>query len=323
MVSHSRSRNPSQRLARPVISIVSQRGFSANRSAQRSLLRYTGGDLARRLSGSDAPGEAVQYGSRTIHYRYNSLGFRGGEFDPNARVKIFAFGCSHTCGQALDYDDAWPVQFAQLLGGRRGVDEGDVCLMNFADGGASADHVARVLISQCSAVKPDIVLVTFPDVDRTELLLGGHAFRIGPWVNSASTTEQISTLATQELRQLAHDAVERTRSYYSFGSFEFFAMNTLRNILLVQYFCEVKGIRAVASLNGYRSTVRRLGSVGREFEPLLREIDPRFLSHVAIDAEDMCTDRAADEFHPGPRTHRAFAQEMLRFLDEGPPTSSP
>ena len=86
---------------------------------------------------------------------------------------------------------------------------------------------------------------------------------------------------------------------------------TLRNILLVQYFCQARGIPAIATCDLvdslFNDAVRGNPSLG----PLLEQIDPDFLSPLRIWSVD--GDRAQDNGHAGPLRHDRFARALLEI----------
>ena len=117
--------------------------------------------------------------SSEVTYRFNSLGFRGEEFDPDAPVKLFVSGCSNTFGVGVEFEESWPFLFKQKLAEQRGVPESSVNLMNFAQGGASNDYVTRTLVEQSSRVRPDVILAGFTHMHRFELFEDATAFHMG------------------------------------------------------------------------------------------------------------------------------------------------
>jgi hypothetical protein len=70
-------------------------------------------------------------------------------------------GCSHTEGVGVNDDETWPAQFAKLV--PNGVN------MNFGTGGRSGDFVVRCLMSYYDLIKPDLVLILYPDISRKEI----------------------------------------------------------------------------------------------------------------------------------------------------------
>lgn len=100
------------------------------------------------------------YTSTSITYRMNSNGYRGAEFDEPANFKILVGGCSHTFGIGINEEDLWCNQFAQHITGSK--------IYNLALGGRSPDYVVRSLYKSIDIIKPNLVLVMWPEQSRFE-----------------------------------------------------------------------------------------------------------------------------------------------------------
>ena len=112
-------------------------------------------------------------------YEFNSLGFRGPEFDPNADITVYVCGCSMTFGIGLDQNETWPAMLAGNISDTLGA---SVSCLNMAQGGASNDYVVRTLISQLSSFLPDMVVANFTYMNRKEYNSGSLCGEfIGPW----------------------------------------------------------------------------------------------------------------------------------------------
>src|SRR5882762_5127353 len=114
-------------------------------------------------------------------YRFNSLGFRGEEFDPAARLKIFVSGCSYTFGLGVQHEESWPTLLKKRLADRRGVPSDQANLQNFSQVGASNEYIARTIIRQCDRVRPDLAIIAFTHRERTEYLAPGVTRNLGLW----------------------------------------------------------------------------------------------------------------------------------------------
>ena len=106
-------------------------------------------------------------------YHFNSLGFRGEEFDPAARLKIFVSGCSYTFGLGVQHDQIWPALLKKRLADRLDMPLDHVNLQNFSQVGASNGYIARTIIRQCDRVRPDLAVIAFTHCERTEYLAPG------------------------------------------------------------------------------------------------------------------------------------------------------
>lgn len=291
-------------------------------------LPYSGQELDRRAN-LGRPFRKIgmghdQHGGR--EYRFNSLGFRGPEFAPRAKHRIYAFGESHAFGYFVDAEHCWPARFAARWAAARGVEADDLCFQNFADVGASNAGIARALISQCSAAPPHIVLVHFSEHRRSEVYLQGQPHRVGPWLVAPETAQ--AAPEEEPLRSAYLEQIDRAGHFYAYalgadamgpqgiehGLFELDVdatciEDTLRNILLVQYFCRAQGICAVATCDLVESLFNDQVRNNPNLSPLLAQIDTDFLSPLRI--WDVDGDEADDSGHAGPMRHDRFAGVLL------------
>lgn len=250
-----------------------------------------------------------------IRYRFNPQGFRSADFDPAAASTIFAFGDSHTFGVGLDYEAVWPTRFAAHWRQARGLPSEVVCLQNFADAGASNASIARVVVTQCSAIRPDVAIVKFAPFRRTEGLADGKPFHLGWW------TLAKKSLAPGAGGALADEWRTRARGYFDFANDEACALETLRCMLLVQYFCRASGIRLVAS----SAQIQPLAELCARL-PVLAKLWSLLDRSVLCDFDIWTTpgqtpvgaaERSSDGAHAGAGQHDAFAQALLQFANAG------
>jgi hypothetical protein len=231
-------------------------------------------------------------GSKTITYSFNSLGFRGEEFDPYSPVKLFVCGCSMTFGTGLELEETWAFLFKQRLAEQRDLPATSVNLMNFAEGGASNDYITRTLIEQSARVRPDVIVAGFTHMNRFELLDETATRRFGPWAieEAADRFGEIGKCA--EFLFLGTDEIQQK-------------IRMIKNVLLLQYFCQSRDIPFVfiffESLQ--RADLPSALSVPTT-QPLFEEIDLELL--VPIDRA-VKVDRALDGTHPGPRSQELIA----------------
>lgn len=233
--------------------------------------------------------------SDTKTYSFNSLGFRGEEFDPDAPLKLFVSGCSNTFGVGIEYEESWPFLFKQRLAEQRDLPASSVNLMNFSQGGASNDYVTRTLLEQSAQARPDAIIAGFTHRRRFELFDGRTAFHIG-------------AIKLEELDQAGGEYAElkKRAEFLILGSDEIQQkMQMIKNVLLLQYFCRSQDIPFVFFF--FESWTRE-GLPGElsipATQPLYEQID--FGSFVAIERA-MRVDRAADGLHPGPRSQALLA----------------
>ena len=155
--------------------------------------------------------------SGEIEYLFDESGYRRTCSDTGCALTFYVSGCSLTFGVGLAESDTWPAILARDL--RRDFDI-PVRYRNFAQGGASNDYVARSLLMECQIAQPDIVIAQFTYKNRTEYNGGGiPGEMIGPW-------------CTQE--HVLH--------YYAYYSDRDGVIGGLKNLLLLQLFCETREI---------------------------------------------------------------------------------
>ena len=289
---------------------------------QGQLLPYRGQELDRlervgqshvqRVYGQDRSGQRA--------YRFNRLGYRSAELNPAASHRVFAFGESHAFGYFVDHEQCWPSRFVDLWANDRELDRQDICFLSFADAGASNGNIARSVVSQCSALRPDLVLVHFADPRRSEVILNGIPHRVGSWLLQEEA-ELAAREAPGELPETLLEMIRRGRSFFRFAlgseESEWFGpavdptclAENLRDILLVQSFCRAEKIRLVATCEQIELLLaaRQDPNLG----PLVRQLDPEALSDFGIWSVD--GDLSEDPGHVGPQRHARFAQAMFDF----------
>lgn len=268
------------------------------------------------------PHEQIGYfqdpASNQTRYRFNSLGFRGDEFDPTAAQQVFAFGDSHTFGVGLDQATCWPERFVAHWCAERGLASASVCLQNFADPGASNAAIARMVLTQCHAVRPDLVVVLFAPVRRAEGMARGAPFPIG-WWTIARPAKAGGDLAGVAGADLAEERRVRSRAFFDFANDEVCVLETLRSILLVQYYCHAMKIRLVAACDGIQELERIAGGTPA-LATLWSQVNRRLLCGFDLwttpgGSGSTAAERSRDGTHAGAGQHDRFAQDLLRFAN--------
>ena len=116
----------------------------------------------------------------------NSDGFNCQEFEPRHIINVLTLGDS--CTEAANYDRKlrYPGVMTNKLSDYFGVEVAD---WNLGLGGGSFDFISRTLVCGVNALKPDLVIITFPTMIRRELFkYNGRRLRI-----DASTSEAVNT----------------------------------------------------------------------------------------------------------------------------------
>jgi hypothetical protein len=248
--------------------------------------------------------------SGRVSYTFNSLGFRGEEFDATASRHIFACGCSITFGLGLDYEDAWVSVLRRRYAAAHGLPDADVHLQNFASSGCSNGYIVRTLIGQCARFQPSLALALLTFDDRAEMLQGDRSYNIGPWCLEDSYLDRAR--ADGHLVDLRRTIHRKAKAHYDLHTGLMGAQDALKSALLLQLFCEV---RRIPFLIG----IVRPGDGALPDHELLRPwrdcLDPERVFGIPLG--DILVDRSASPGHPGPAGSRAIADTFFtRYRDD-------
>lgn len=144
--------------------------------------------------------------TRTRTYRITSIGGRGEEYDPSALRRLYVFGCSMTFGVGLREEEVWCHHFANRYATHLGLARRDLNLMNFSSSGASNQEIARNVMLQCAAKKPDYAIAQFTFPDRWEHGFGEEIAYIGNWTPAASwEPQQVCEAAADQYLHYTHE----------------------------------------------------------------------------------------------------------------------
>lgn len=291
------------------------------RSTQWSeLLPYDGARTREHLGGraeAGQPSERTTYGadrSGTVTYRFSSLGFRSPELDPSAARHVFVCGASSAFGTGIAAERSWVDLVVGHYRAHLGMEAHDVNLVNFSEGGAGNGYVVRTLLAQCARVEPDLVIAELvPGHSRAEYLshevLGtDRHVNLGPWLFDREGN--VSAKVLREHPELA----EVVAAYYDWWSDEVGVLATVKDVLLLQGFCQGRSIPYVVCWGhgpGMASSVepwRQHPSIG----PLLDLVDwSRVFGRATHDER---IDFAADGVHAGPAACEQYAAGLWSHL---------
>ena len=268
---------------------------------------------------SGPPHTTSKYGSDRSGSRvcqFNSLGFRSEELDTHARRRIFVCGCSYTfCGTGLNFEETWPYRLKQKYAQAEGCDERDVNLLNFSEGGASNDYIARTLLAQCSAVKPDLVVALFTFMNRGEGFADTGPYSVGPWMWRGPLSRAWSyRLLVGSRRRAIFRRLRHAERYYAYYSDELGFLNTLKDILLVQYYCQANNLKCLLGWVQYTCLSDSRFLEIPAFSQLASLIDRRHFYPFSIRDGDINVDLAADDAHPGPKSQEIFTSRLMDHL---------
>jgi hypothetical protein len=95
-------------------------------------------------------------------YSFNQWGYRINDVDWNfdtTRLRLVTLGCSISAGVGVSWSSSWPVLLQKHL---------NCDLFNLSVAGASSETVVRTLLHSVDVIKPDLVLIYWPDPIRFE-----------------------------------------------------------------------------------------------------------------------------------------------------------
>jgi hypothetical protein len=254
-------------------------------------------------------------GSKT--YGFNSLGFRGEELDRSSACKIFIVGCSFTFGVGLNLEETWGHLFKQRVAAHRGLDPSRVNLLNFSEAGGSNDFISRLALTQARAVRPDLLVAAFTETSRIEGYLDSRtAAQLGPWWTTLEKVLESVPTIPEDQRALGLQVVDLAKRYYLFYHDDFGLQNAIRNMLLLQFFCQSQQLPYLICWTSHALledvALREHPMVG----PLLALLDRNHVCDFAVTDAAIRCDTAADGSHPGPQSNRSFSELLFkRYVD--------
>lgn len=204
----------------------------------------------------------------------NEYGYRSPEFD--AGIENIAIGCSWTFGTALKYEDVW----ANIWGS-----------YNLAAPGASNDYVSRTLLSAVEYLNPKRVVVVFPRSQRRE-----HFDHLSHYFyNNYYRWRDHGPILKEVLAY--HDGLNTEESNY---------INFYKNYMLVELLMKVKNIDWRFAIVPPEGAKNKLCKVRHRDD--YDFIDPDLQIPFEV------VDFAKDGKHPGPDSHRLFAEKVTDAL---------
>ena len=256
--------------------------------------------------GSDLTGKTT--------YRYNSHGYRGEEFRSDARLRIYTFGESDAFGLGIDYQDAWPVRVVELIRVQLGLQAGDICHINFSEPGGSNDLIARMVVAQCGAAPPDLVLVNFAETNRTEGVCRGRVFGVGRWFQHCQELrDKILKMPDDEGQpNVFVEALHRGDAYLEFTNDDHGRLAAVRCMLLVQSYLQARNIPSLATSRPMPELFASSAAVDPVSGPLIEQVSADWYRPFELKWPPI--DGSADELHMGPRSHSRIAEHIIGCL---------
>ena len=224
-------------------------------------------------------------------YFYNQLGYRGEEYDPHAKFRIAVCGCSHTFGVGVKWEQTFGYSFKRQFAAHNGLALEEVNLLNFAQGGSSNDYICRTLFAQIYTAQPDVVLVNFTYQNRKEFVDDKMIDAIGVWQTEWDEPHEPSL------------------NYYGYYTDEMGFINTMRNMLLMQYFLKARQIPYIFAW----VEIQNLTDARFMKHPVCKSYADQLDRSRFADFKLGHKDRARDTWHPGPQSQEIFGQRLFDF----------
>jgi hypothetical protein len=230
-------------------------------------------------------------------YEFNSLGFRGAEYDHRAALRVFVCGCSYSFGMGVPIDRTWPVVFTRLAAAERGIPVEQSHVQNFSQIGASNNYVARTLIKQCHLVSPTLAIAAFTHNSRVEHLDGHEIRNLGYW----------NIHPDNRFPEAPDSAGARFFRQYS-------ERVGLQNLLTNMVFFQSAMINRNVPYIILWIDVDRLHTSQVVLDPVLGDyyavLDQSRISRLSLNQHHIRVDTV--EGHPGPYSHERFASALVK-----------
>jgi hypothetical protein len=250
-----------------------------------------------KVSGGEAPNRVIyKYGgdnSSEVEYVFNSAGYRSHDYDPKAQFKLCVIGESFAAGVGVPFEQTFGYRLGLHIASALKIEANDICFVNLAIAGASADYCVRTAMRQLVECKMDLVVCHLPTFARMEYLDEGGFARL-----------TIPNSAQHDLENVPAHII---------GWFELYnehlgKLNLIKNALLLQEFFQRIETPYLFSSDGLNSNWKKIKHLLPFFEQLeLSRILWHQYSTIKIDL-------AADNGHPGPLSHAALAISLLEKL---------
>jgi len=230
--------------------------------------------------------------SGTVRYDFNSCGYRGEDFDPDARFRLVIVGESTCFGNGVAIEHIFATHLKRHVAAALHLPLHTVNVINLSVGGSSSDYCARTILRQIPRFAVDLVVCGLPSEDRFEYCARGV------FANYIVNGIEVSKLSR---------APEALLGYCDYYNPEVGRINRLKNVLVIQGALRALGVSGVIAIQGLETAGRAEGHLA----PFHAALDPAgLLVHSFFEIK---ADLAADDRHAGPRTHAAFAIALLHF----------
>ena len=221
--------------------------------------------------------------SNSKRYMFNEFGFRSSSMEKYHGYRVYVCGCSYTFGVGLDVEETWPYVLCQRL---QEMLHCSVSLWNFSQGGASNDYIVKTLLQQAQHQKPDLIIPMYTYKNRAEFNSSRiYSEMIGRWNDRWYST-----------------------SHYKGWTPEDAFIRTLKNMLLMEWFCRVSQINYFASWIEHQALQDVCHLAHPSCKVFISMLDMKYISRYGINDPSICQDIAADGSHPEPLSNAKIAE---------------
>jgi hypothetical protein len=209
-----------------------------------------------------------------IEYNFNEYGYRCSNFERQEK-NVMTLGCSIGFGNGIPSNLRFSSVFCNLIGNNVGD-------WNLSWPGVSCDYVARMAVKCIPILKPDILLVNFPNIARREFFdINGDLFSHRP--NRATYSSIESEI---------HKAFMNLTSQYQD------LCNLYMNYMAIKNICKLNGVTLLYSVHeiDFKSAINVVPDQ-QFFVPALKKVD-----------------FARDGGHPGVNSNKIHGEHFFERL---------
>jgi hypothetical protein len=183
-----------------------------------------------------------KYSINDIIYNINENGFR---INPNSLENenkdiIACFGCSHTFGVGLPWDQTWVNNLNELLDHKYEI-------KNYGISGASNDNISRMIYNYTLNNKPKIICCYFPEMTRVELVDEKMGYLWNYTDNFLSMTFNCN--GTQDnkfkddIEKIKENQKENFYAYKTIYKEKNCSFNFIKNFKFIEMLCKIHDIK--------------------------------------------------------------------------------
>ncbi len=251
----------------------------------RDLITYVGGIKEQFPHNESAVYAFDNEDDGSVVYKFNSLGFRGDDPDPE-KPTIVVVGHNNALGVGLNIEDSWPWKFKKRYEEHHNC---EVNLLNFSQYNASNETISNMVISQLSTLRPVALLVDYNLISFKELFdENGKPFTVTPW-----------------------DEGETSELYYYMYNPTNAAADTINSMLLVQNFCQAYSIPYVCGWLERANCDEVFDSISTIVSCLSDKVDWKKFCNVSPFDKPVFKDISRDGFSIGAETSTAYAEKLF------------